>query len=319
MLHNPKTGDTRWGNEDLVTEWASNPELWIWADFCDEEPEHEKRIFSDVFDLNPLAISDAQRERHPPKLEAFGNYFFMLVHGMGAEEPSINFRRVQIALFVSERFLLTRHQLESVSIDYVWQTVEKGDVDITRGPVHVAYKILRRVTDRYTALIEGFEHQLELLEDEMFDNPRDALMEELLGYGKNLKKLRRIFNYHQNIFTRLSRKDHPFIGSQERHEYVDVFEHTERLSSLTTLYKELTDDMMNGYISVTSHRLNQIMKVLTIVTVIFLPLSLMVGIYGMNFDYIPELKAHYGYFVLLGVMATLTTTLLLLFRKIRWL
>jgi magnesium transporter len=117
----------------------------------------------------------------------------------------------------------------------------------------------------------------------------------------------------------LSRKNHPFIDSQERHEYVDVFEHTERLASLTTLYKELTDDMMNGYISVTSHRLNQIMKVLTIVTVIFLPLSLMVGIYGMNFDYMPELKTHNGYFILLGVMGTLVATLLLLFRKIRWL
>ena len=105
----------------------------------------------------------------------------------------------------------------------------------------------------------------------------------------------------------------------ERHEFNDVYEHTERVASLTTLYKDLVDDLMNGYISITSHRLNQIMKVLTVVTVIFLPLTLMVGIYGMNFEYIPELKFQYAYFILLGVMATLVTALLLLFRKIRWL
>jgi len=118
--------------------------------------------------------------------------------------------------------------------------------------------------------------------------------------------------------VQLTRKDHPFIGKQGRHEFIDAFEHTERLASLTTLYRDLTDDLMNGYISVTSHRLNQIMKVLTVVTVIFLPLTLMVGIYGMNFEYIPELKIKYAYFVMLGVMATIVGVLLLLFRKMRW-
>ncbi len=96
--------------------------------------------------------------------------------------------------------------------------------------------------------------------------------------------MRRIFNYHRDLFERLSRKDQHFIGKQERHEFIDVYEHTERLVSLATLFKELTDDLMNGYISVTSHRLNQIMKVLTVVTFIFLPLTLLVGIYGMGSD-----------------------------------
>ena len=113
--------------------------------------------------------------------------------------------------------------------------------------------------------------------------------------------------------------DHPFIGKQERHEFTDAFEHTERLASLTTLYKELTDDLMNGYISVTSHRLNQIIKVLTVVTVVFLPLTLLAGIYGMNFEDMPELKIRNAYFVVIGVMGLIVIGLLLLFRKIRWL
>ena len=103
-----------------------------------------------------------------------------------------------------------------------------------------------------------------------------------------------------------------------RHEFNDVFEHTERLVTLSGLYKDLTDDLINGYISVTGHRLNQIMKILTIVTTIFLPLTLLVGVYGMNFEYIPKLKIKYAYFFMLGVMVTIATFLLLMFRKLRW-
>ena len=153
----------------------------------------------------------------------------------------------------------------------------------------------------------------------MFENPHDELLEALIAYGRNLKRLRRLFNYHQEIFARLSRKGHPFVGKQERHEFIDAYENTEGLASIATLYKELVDDLMNGYISVTGHRLNQIMKVLTVVTVIFLPLTLVVGIYGMNFENMPELGFEHAYFALLGIMLLIVVGLLLAFRKMRWL
>jgi magnesium transporter len=319
MLHNINTGETRQGDESLFADWNDNPDLWIWADFDSVDPEHEKALFVETFKLHPLAISDAQRERHPPKLEVFDNCFFLLIRGLDASTTDIDFNAIQIAFFVGERFLVTRRNHESVSIDTTWGDADNGNLDLSLGPAHVAYRTLRRITDRYTGLTEDLEQKLEDIEREMFENPRDALLERLINYGQNLKRLQRIFNYHQNIFVRLSRKDQPFISKQRRHEYTDVFEHTERLASLTSLYKELTDDLMNGYISVTSHRLNQIMKVLTIVTVIFLPLALLVGIYGMNFENMPELKFANAYYMLLSVMAGIVIALLLLFRKMRWL
>jgi len=319
MLHDRKTGETRWGDEGLLAEWADNPDRWIWMDFDNEEPLREKALFLETFGLHPLVISDAQRERHPPKLELFSGYFFLLLNGLDATTMDIDFHTIQIAFFVSDRFLVTRRKVKSVSIDKTWAEAGNGELDVPRGPAHIAYRIVRRVTDRYTNIVEGLESRLDTMEDEMFQNPRDTLLGGLIGYSRNLKRLRRIFNYHQDLFTRLSRKDHPFIGKQERHEFTDAFEHTERLTSLTTLYKELVDDLMNGYISATSHRLNQIMKVLTVVTVVFLPLTLLAGIYGMNFEGMPELKIHNAYFVVIGVMGLIVTGLLLLFRKIRWL
>ena len=319
MLHNIDTGETRRGDESLFAEWNDNPELWIWADFDNVDPEHEKDLFVETFQLDSLAISDAQRKRHPPKLEVFDDYFLLLMRGLDKSTRDIEFNTIQIAFFVGERFLVTRHNLESVSVDTTWADADNGNLDLSHGPAHVAYRILRRITDRYTGLIEDIEQKLEDIEAEMFSNPQDALLERLMNYGQNLKKLLRIFNYHQNIFGRLSARGQPFISKQQRHEYTDVFEHTERLASLTRLYKELTDDLMNGYISVTSHRLNQVMKVLTVVTVIFLPLALLSSIYGMNFENMPELKFEYAYYMLLSVMGVIVIALLLLFRKVRWL
>ena len=314
-----KTGDTRWGDESMLDEWSNSPELWMWADFSNVEQGREKEFFTETFKLHPLAISDAQRKRHPPKLEAFDEHFFVLMQELGATATDIAFSTIQVAFFVGERFLVTRHDFECTSIDSAQRDIETGRLSPSRGSGFIAYSILRRITDRYTILVESLEPKLEDIETEMFENPRDSLLERLIEYGRNLKKLRRIFNYHQEIFSRLSRKDYPVIGNDERHEFIDVFEHTERLTSLATLYKEVTDDLMNGYISITSHRLNQIMKVLTIVTVIFLPLTLMVGIYGMNFENIPELKIENAYYIFLGVMGLIVISLLLLFRKMKWL
>ena len=319
MLHNIDTGETRRGDESLFAEWNDNPELWIWADFDKVDPDHEEKIFVETFQLDSLAISDAQKKRHPPKLEVFDDYFLLLMRGLDASTNDIEFNAIQIAFFVGERFLVTRRTLESVSVDTTWADADNGNLNLSHGPVHVAFRILQRITGRYTGLIEGMEQKIEDIEAQMFENPQDALLERLISYGQNLKRLLRIFNYHQNILGRLSSRGQPFISKQQRHEFTDVFEHTERLTSLTRLYKELTDDLMNGYISVTSHRLNQVMKVLTVVTVIFLPLALLSSIYGMNFEYMPELKFEYAYLVLLSVMGVIVIALLLLFRKVRWL
>ena len=319
MLHDNKTGKTLWGGEELFPDWLANPDLWIWADFSNEDVEHEKDFFREIFDLNPLVISDAHRDRHPPKIEVFDEYFFLLLLGLDNASTDIEFHTIGIAFFISHRFLITRCGTSSVSIDGTWAKAEQGEINLAQGPAHVTYQVVRRGTDRYTNLVEGLQTGLEDIEEELFEHPHDALLGELIGYGRNLKRLRRIFNYHQAILARLCRKGHPFIEKPIRHEYIDVFEHTERLASLATLYSELADDLMNGYISLASHRLNRIMKVLTVVTVIFLPLTLMAGIYGMNFEYMPELKVKTAYSMLLSVMGGIVIGLLLLFRKIKWL
>jgi len=318
MLYDRESGHTRFGDEALLGEWAKSPDVWVWADFDDEESAREAEFFVNNFGLAPLMIADAQRDRHPAKLEAFDDYFFLLMKGLDTATRGIDFGTIQIAMFVGERFLVTRRKARSVSIDSAWADAKAGNLCSSRGPIHAAYQIARRVTDRYATIIMDFEKRFDEVQDEMFENPRDELLEELVVYTGNLMKLGRIFSYHQRIFEQLSASGYPFVGKQERHEFTDVYDNTERLTTLSKLYQELTNNLINVYISVNSHHLNKIMKVLTIVTVVFAPLALLVGIYGMNFEDIPELKIENGYFILLGVMAVIAAGLLALFRKLKW-
>ena len=241
---------------------------------------------------------------------------FILLRALNAEAQSIEFDTIQIAFLVGERSLVTRHSGYSPSIERTRNALLDAATPAPASPAAVALRVSQAVIARFVPIMHKLEGRLEEIEDEMFDKPTDRLLEELLVYKRQLKKVRRIASYHADIFDTLHRDHTP--GFEER-EVVEVFEQFERVVSLATLYNELANDLMNGYLSLASHRLNNIMKVLTIITCIFVPLSFIAGVYGMNFEVMPELGSRYGYFVILGLMFTIATGLLLGFRRNRWL
>ncbi len=319
VLYEPASDRSRFGGEELISDWSPTGRDWLWIDLDAEPRDVENRILMERFQLEPLAVTDVQRDRHPPKLEAFDDYLVLLLKGLSAESHDINFETIQIGFFLGENFLISRRDQTSPSIDRIWAEAEAGTLEFARGPAHALYRICRTIADRYSPIVLALEERLEELEAEMFRNPRDELLAELLNYVANLRKLRRVFAYQQALMADLINGDARFVGQRGEHEFRDVYEQMERLASLSQLYQELAVDLMNGHISLTSHRLNQIMKILTIVTVIFLPLGILAGIYGMNFENMPELGWRYGYFVTLGLMASVVVTLLVVFRRKGWL
>ena len=199
--------------------------------------------------------------------------------------------------------------------------MENNELDLARGTHHICYRIVRTVIDRYTPIILNMEKNLDKMEEDMLENPRDETLGELINYNSQLRKLRRIYGYQATVLSQLAK----WVAASEklkagfRHEFNDLYEQMERLLSLSGMLQELTVDLIDGYISVSSHRLNKIMKVLTITTVIFVPLTFLAGIYGMNFENMPELGSANGYFIVLGVMVGISISLLVLFRLIKWL
>lgn len=318
VLYRPATGVVETGAEELIDSWQREPESVIWVDLSGNEPRAEAGLLQSRFGLHPLAIKDAQRARHPPKIEAFDNNVLILLKGLGTLDDAFEFRTIQLALFVGERFLVTRHSGPSPSIETLLAEV-KADASLAARPDALALRLCRIMVDRYISKLLTLEPRLDDLEREIVDSPDDEMLAELIGYKTVLRKFRRVLVYHVQVFAELSKHPPAQIAAHRIHEVRDVYEHQERASSLASLYYEVSADIIDGYISLASHRLNNIIKVLTIVTTIFVPLSFLAGIYGMNFSNMPELQSRWGYFVLLGVMGSVALLLILLFRRRRWL
>ena len=189
-------------------------------------------------------------------------------------------------------------------------------------PGRFALKVLHYASGRYLQSILEFEDKLGALETELLTGDAEEAMKEMVSYRSRLRMLRRIFNYHLRIAEGVMNASTEHLSADDdhtHHEQRDLFDRCERLHSLCSMYYEICGDLLDSHISLSSHRLNNTMKVLTIITAIFVPLSFLAGVYGMNFEYMPELGFKYSYFILLGVMAMVATGMGILFRKLKWL
>lgn len=316
------TGQSTNGGEELIDQWRASSDARLWIDIHSEGPEHLKseRALLLSLDCHPLAIEDAQRERHPPKLESFDNFTFILYRGITDLNSELEYRSQTIAFFISERLLITYHPDSSNSI----RSMQEGSaaLQLQHSPAQLALLIMRYSAGIYLDNIFEFETRLSDIEDALLCEGSDSLMRQLMAYKSRLVKLRRVFNYHQTITDELKSGQYPLFESEHvsiEHTLIDLHDRFERLNSLTSMFYDICGDLIDGYLAVTSHQLNNTMRVLTVITAIFIPLGFLAGLYGMNFEYMPELKLHNGYFYLLGAMSTLAITLLLWFRKLRWL
>jgi magnesium transporter len=318
VLYDPSDRRLREGGVELIDEWDRAPASQIWVAIERQPPETERSLLSDRFGIHPLAIEDALRERHPPKIETFGDNTFILLKGLDAESESLDFGTIQLSLFVGGRFLVSRSSGRSVSTDAVFSELTAGEIEPDISRASLALRICRTVADRFLPLLLAVEKRLDEMEEEMLSRPSDDLLAELVRQKGDLKRILRILQYHAQLFT-TARSHTPAQLVNHEHELTDVQEQLDRMLGLARLYYELTDDLMNGYLSLSAHRLNQIMQTLTIVTVVFVPITFMAGIYGMNFERIPELGYRNGYFILLGAMLLVVVGILTIFFKRGWL
>lgn len=171
---------------------------------------------------------------------------------------------------------------------------------------------------RYGAVLLDLERRLDEVEDELVAEADEALLQELVGYNTALRKIRRILRYHEEIMTDLS-DSIATLEPARADQWGQLAVGARRFHSLADMYQGMIKDLIDGYISLNGHHLNQVMRLLTVVTVIFVPLTLLVGIYGMNFEHMPELHSRYGYFMLLGAMVLIGSGLVWYFRRRRWL
>jgi magnesium transporter len=319
MLISPSS-PIKMGSEELVSEWEEDEKTILWIDLDNVEKNKVKDVLTQ-FGCHSLAIMDAQRERHPPKVELFDDYIFLLYRGLVAKDDNLTFEHVQISMFIGKRVLITCHPQSSIAINGLFNVA--CEKHLSRSPIHLALKIFHSSCGSYLQQLFEFESHLENIEDEFQISGNDKMMREITAHRSQLVKIRRTFNYHvtvgDTLNTYLEDDETLLITARELHTVNDLRERLDRLLSLSQMYYDICGDLINGYMSITSHQLNATMRVLTVITALFVPLTFLAGIYGMNFENIPELKFKYGYFSLLGVMSVISIGLIVWFKRKRWL
>lgn len=305
---------------DGIATWRQHPDSVLWLDINREAPDAEEAILGQL-NIHPLAIQDAQRDRHPPKLEEFDHFTFLLYRGLKKFDEGLDVEHLQASFFVGTQFLVTYHNGPALSIEHWWQ--QDADIkQLLKKPAMLLTRILNTSVNRYLEGILSLEDELSQIEDSMLQSPSDSIMHDLVIYRSRLRKLNRVFNYHERIVRRVLKESTGELNMEDLalyHAMQDVYDKCERLNTLGAMFYDQCGDLVEGHLSLTSHQLNKTMQALTVITAIFVPLGLLAGIYGMNFDHMPELHSQNGYFILLAVMASVAIVLLLLFRRRGWL
>ena len=301
-----------------LTHCLHSDEGVLWVDLEDPLEAEEETLLVSLFDFHPLSIEDCQRGReeegHLPKVEDFGEYLFVIfnpveaadLHDNGTSARTVDIKTTQLSAFLSKRVLVTPHYQSLKSVAYASQMCVKNPQTLARGPDYLFHIIIDDLVENYTPILDRLDSSIEATEDEIFENPTQETMMAILQMKKNITTLRRIAMYQREMLNRLSRGEFALIMRDERAYYRNVYDHLVRMTDLTESYRENVAGLLDAYLSVTSNRLSQVMKVLTIISTIFLPLSVITGFFGMNFRYLPGLTWQHGVTVttiLMGAVA----------------
>ena len=289
----------------------------VWVDL--EAPtEDEAQILSAVFNFHPLAIEDCIAESHLPKLDDFTDYLFLVLHGARRAEVAGTFATVELNFFLGKRYLVSYHQQLSRSINRTKERCLKNSLSMSRGMDFLLYEILDGTVDNYFPILDDFDEVITELEQEAIHNPSPDILTRIFSLKRDGMALRRVTSPQREILNRLSRDPFMVINKRSAIYFRDVFDHLVRISDLAESYKDITTGLLEAYLSVVSNRLNEIMKVLTVFTAIMMPMTVITGIYGMNFKNLPELDWPYGYHLTIGLMVVVAVVMLGFFRRKKW-
>jgi magnesium transporter len=324
MIHSifyPKDGSPR-SNLSLaqIAQALREPDGLLWVSLEPLTEEGAGSVLRDIFQFHPLAIEDCQSAGYQaPKVDDFGDYLFLIVHALRPDLPLDQLDTMEINCFLGRNYLVTSCLAPEVPpFQAVWKRLERDERLLNRGAGFLCYAILDEVVDEYMPIIEVMDEEIEGLEDEILAQPTSHTLQRILVLKHSTLTLRRMIIPQREVMNRLSRDDLPQISPQHRIYYRDVYDHLVRIHDLSESVRDVTIGTLDTYLSVTSNRLNQVMKALTIVSTIFLPLAFVAGVYGMNFDYMPELHWRYGYLMAWAIFLIIPLTMILFFKRKGW-
>jgi magnesium transporter len=298
--------------------FASDPAAFHWIDLEDPTPE-ESHILEDPFHFHPLAIEDCLVEVHHPKLDEYEEYLFLIVHGIRFDAPSDRFLTRELDIFLGRNYLITHHEGPMRSVTWAREQCGKNLIQsFPRGVDFLIHQILDQLFEHYFPNLDAIEDKIQLVQVEVFESPAKDTLDRIFALKKDVLTLRRLCQPQREIVNRLARGEFKVVSPRAAVYFRDIYDNLYRLVEASYAYQDLVQGTFDAYLSSVSNRLNETMKRLTVIGAIFAALTVLTGVYGMNFAHMPELKWRYGYLMVWVLMGAITGSLLLWFRKKGW-
>ena len=291
----------------------------LWVDVVEPTPEEGQAILADTFHFHPLSIEDALSEIHYPKIESYDRYLYIILHGIDFQAQEHWFATRDVDFFLAENYLVTVHDGRSRSIQQLKELCQQHTRILEEGAVALMHRIIDSMVDNYEPELDEIEREMDRLEEQAVLGIGDNLMRPILEVKRDLSALRRVLFPQRDVVGRLARREFPMISNEMAYRFRDVYDHLVRYSDETSLFQDRMTGVLEGYLSAISNRLNQVMKVLTVVSTILLPMTVLTGLWGMNVM-LPEFAGGPAaqFWWIVGVLGGLTVLMLAFFRAKHW-
>ena len=273
-----------------------------------------------VFDLSSLLLEDVMHTDQRPKIVEFDNCIFIVVKMLRFDDASEKILSEQLSIIVGDKFLLTFQEQEGDIFESVRSRIRKGRKRIRRSdPDFLAYSLLDVVCENYILIIERLGEKIDTLEEELLDDPSKEILFQINRYKQEINYLRKCIRPVRDLVNQIPKIEHANIKDETLQYWRELQELAAQASEGIESYRDILGDQLNLYHTTMSMKMNDRMKVLTIFSAIFIPLTFIAGIYGTNFDVLPELHFEYSYFIMLSIMAVVAAGMLFYFWKKKWL
>ncbi len=315
----PNDTDLYTATEEELPKLIADEQAIVWIDMSDPG-ENEKRLLEDVLLLHPLVVEDMLADAPTPKAERFDGYLYLVFHSLiqGAEKTG-EVETCDFDFFIGPNWLVSSRPENSSAARMVLELVKKKPLELRKGAAFIAYLMVEEITDRYLPLMDLLDKEIDELETQIVKGPGPKLLEQVFGLKHKLQRLRRVGLHQKEILNRLGRGDYALIPEEVRPFFRDAYDHFVRVVDLNDSFREIVNGAMEAYISINGHKMNEVMKVLTLSSTIMLPLTFIAGLYGMNFEVMPELHWALGYPFALGAMALTAIGMVMFFKRRGWL
>jgi len=261
----------------------------LWVDFESTPPEEDEPVLRKTFGFHPLAVDDALQETHVPKVDDWTQFLYIVLHAVvfDGSAANVHLDTLELDVFLGKNYIVTHHDQSIEAITKIWDTVHRDERHLKSGPDHLLYRIVDELVASYMPVVEALDDQIDQAETEIFGRPDTGTVELVFALKRAVLHLRRIIGPQREVLNKLARDEYPVIDSRERVYFRDVYDHLVRMQDISESIRDLVSGTLDIYLSVINNRMNEVMKTLTVITTLFMPLSFIASFYGMNF-FVPD-------------------------------